>query len=244
MTQNQDRQIQDYLNNNLPDSERQDFEKRMTEDQELASMVRDLQAIETGLHAVAMDDLVKDMQQWEQGLAVQKHAVGWKKYLAVAAVITLVLIPAVYLLTAKKPTSDELFLSYYEPYEEMLTSRGDTADSLGILLADGMEAYNQGAYQLCSELLQTYLNQRPEDHRVALYLGIAQLETNQMELAESNFQKAQQDPSFKQQAQWYQALSYLKFQERDKARNILNVIATSDDHFRKSQAESLLKQLE
>jgi hypothetical protein len=244
MTSNIDQQIEDYLNHNLSESDRQNFERRISEDQELAAMVKDLQEIEEGLHAVGMDHFKNDLRQWEQELAAQNYSVGWKRYLAVAAVITLVIIPAVYLFIAKKPTSEELFLAYYEPYDEMITSRGNANDSLGILLADGIEAYNQGAYQRCSELLQSYMIERPDDHRVALYLGIAQLEIDQKELAEANFIRAQQDPGFKQQAQWYQALTYLKFEDNKKARDMLNSIITSENHYRKAQAERLLDQLQ
>ena len=244
MTEDLDQLIEDYLNKNLSETDRQNLEQKLSEDQELAAMVKDLQSIEQGLHAVGMDQLSKDMRGWEQELKLDhSYSGGWKKYLAVAAVITLILVPAVFLFTDKNPTSEELFIAYYEPYEEMLTSRGNSVDSLGMLLADGMDAYNRGAYKLCSELLESYLAQQPEAHRVALYLGIAQLEINQQQSAESNFKRAQLDPSFKQQAQWYQALSYLKFKDRDKARDVLTAIAGSENHYRKSEAERLLNDL-
>ncbi len=244
MTNNLDQQIEDYLNQKLSTSEMLSFEKKLIEDPELAAMVKDLKAIEQGLNAVGMDDFTKDLKQWEQELKAQSQPSSWQRYLAVAAVVTLVIVPAIYFFTSQKPTSEELFLSYYQPYQEMITSRGHSNDSLAILLADGMEAYSRGAYQVCSELLESYMQKRPDDHRVALYLGIAQLEINQQALAESNFQRAQQDSNFKQQAQWYQALSYLKFEDSEKARDMLNSIIASKNHYRRTQAQRLLDQLQ
>ena len=152
----------------------------------------------------------------------------------------MVLVPAMYLFNGQKPTSEELFLSYYEPYDELITTRGNV-DSLNLLLIDGMEAYNQGAYQECSDLLASYLEVNPEAYKVFLYLAIAQLELNLQEQAEVNFLKAQEDPVFKQQAEWYQALSYLKFSETQKAIVVLESIVNSKNHYRKNEAGSSSK---
>ncbi len=244
MEENTDRIIEQYLSGNLREEELEQFKNTLKSDQRLARRVKDLQAIESGLHALGMDHLMQDMKKWEKDIKLSQPPVtAWKKYLAVAAVITLILVPAVYFFTSKSPTSEELFLAYYEPYEEMLISRSNTSDSLGILLAAGLDAYNRGAYQRCTDLLKSYLQQQPEAYRVALYLGIAQLEIDQKQSAEKNFLLAQNDPAFEQQAQWYQALSYLKFGEIPKARDILQSISTSESHYRKDQASDLLKDL-
>ena len=239
-----DKQIEGYLNGSLTKTARDSFEAVLARDPQLADKVNDLKAIEAGLNAAGMEAFLNDLQEWENNLSVTQAPVpGWKKYLAVAAIVTLVIIPAIYLFSSKQQTSEELFLAYYQPYEEMLTTRGNGADSLGMLLADGMDAYNRGAFQLCSELLESYLQQNPDADRVALYLGIAQLEMNQKQSAEANFIRAQNDPAFQHQAQWYQALSYLKFDETGKATALLRSISQNTGHYRKEQAARLLEQL-
>ena len=124
----------------------------------------------------------------------------------------------------------------------MIISRSNSVDSLNTLLAQGMAAYNKGAYRECADFLHSYLQQKA-DARVSLYLAIAQLELNQQQSAENNFLLAQQDPAFKQQAQWYQALSYLKFSETEKAKGILDVIVNEKNHYRYAKASRLLKEL-
>jgi len=243
MSEAREKQISDYLESKMSETSRQAFEKKLSEDSELAEEVRDLQSLEQALQAAGMDDLISDMHNWELEInQTQSGGIIWKKLLAVAAIITLILVPALYLFNSQKPTSEELFLSYYEPYDELITTRGNV-DSLNLLLIDGMDAYNQGAYQECSDLLVSYLELNPEAYRVALYLAIAQLELNLQEEAELNFLKAQEDPVFKQQAEWYQALSYLKFSETKKAKVVLKSIANSKNHYRKNQADRLLKDL-
>ena len=106
-----------------------------------------------------------------------------------------------------------------------------------------MEAYNRKDYEQCSDLLIQFLQKQPDAHRVALYLAIAQLELDLKDQAEANFIRAQKDPVFKQQAQWYQALSYLKFSETQKAKLLLESIINAESHYRKKEAAIILKEL-
>jgi hypothetical protein len=244
MSEELDKQISDYLDDKMTDSDLRVFEEKLSKDAHLAEEVNDFKALDEGLQAVGMEKFRLAVKEWEQDINIaHPPLVTWKKYLAVAAVIALILVPAIYLLTGQQANSEELFLSYYEPYDELIISRGNSVDSLEMLLADGMEAYNLGAYRKCSDLLISYLQQQPEAHRVALYLAIAQLELNQKEMAEANFIRAQEDPVFKQQAQWYQALSYLKFSETEKAMVMLRSIVNSKNHYRKNEASRLLREL-
>ncbi len=232
--------IQKYLEGAMESSERHEFEIALRDRPELAAEVEELKKLENGLLAAGMETLMEDMRQWEQD---SSNKPNWRPYLMAAAVLALVLVPAIYFLNLQKPTSEELFLSYYQPYEEMITQRASPGDSVNALLANGLSAYSSGAYKKSAELLGAYLKQNPTDHKVSLYLAIAQLEINQKELAAANFIRAQQDPAVKEQAEWYQALTYLKFDETDAAVVILKTIAGSNSHYRKQQASRLLKDL-
>lgn len=240
MSEEQDYRIQKYLEQTMDIQERQAFEEELRKDQDLAIEVEELKKLEDGLLAAGMETFMEDMRQWEHAGSSMPN---WKPYLMAAAVLTVVLVPAIYFLNLQKPSSEELFMANYQPYEEMITQRASPGDSVNTLLTNGLHAYNSGAYKKSAELLGAYLKQNPKDHKVSLYLAIAQLEINQKELAAANFVRAQQDPAVKEQAQWYQALTYLKFQETDSAVVILKTIANSDSHYRKQQASRLLKDL-
>jgi hypothetical protein len=243
MSENLQDLISDYIEGKMNAPDKASFERLLVKNPELAKEVAELQSIEEGLQALGMEALMEDLKSWEQELPLAASPkANWKIFLSIAAVVTLFIVPAIYLFNSQKPTSEELFLSYYEPYEEMIISRSNSVDSLNTLLAQGMAAYNKGAYRECADFLHSYLQQKA-DARVSLYLAIAQLELNQQQSAENNFLLAQQDPAFRQQAQWYQALSYLKFSETEKAKGILDVIVNEKNHYRYAKASRLLKEL-
>ena len=243
MSEDLQNKVYDYLEGRMSPQEQELFEKQLLENQELKKEVNDIRALEQGLHGLGVESFKQDLASWEDALNSQpKDTSNWKNFLAVAAVILLIALPAIYFLVPGNPSNQDLFLSYYQPYEEMITTRGNTSDSLNLLLIEGMEAYSRKSYEECSSLLQSYLDQQP-DARVSLYLAIAQLELNQAQAAEANFIQARQDPIFRQQAQWYQALSYLKFSETEKAKDLLGEIVGQQGHYRNQEANKLLKQL-
>ena len=225
-------------------AERVLFEREIADHPNLSKEVDHLKALDQGLHGLGVESFKKDLSSWEQAINTKiSRGYKWNNILAVAAVIILLVVPAIYHLTSNNSTSEELFLSYYQPYEEMITTRGyDDSDSLSLLLIEGMEAYNRKSYEECSQLLQSYLAHQ-SDARVSLYLAIAQLELDQAESAEANFKLAKQDPRFSQQAQWYQALSYLKFTDLEKAKDVLEDIVSQEGHYRNDEASKLLKEL-
>ncbi len=244
MSEDLEKIMADYLEDRLDPQAREQFEQRIKDHPELADEIRDLQNIEEGFEALGMDEFKKEVSSWEKSHA-KSRSKPWKPW-AITAAVLLLLVPAIYLFQKPAKTSDELFLSYYQPYEELITTRGDD-DSIATpgvqYLTDGLEAYNEGSYQKCANLLSQYLELNPTEYRVALYLAIAQLELNRREQAEENFLKAQRDGSFRQQAQWYQALSYLKYSETAKALELLDNIAVQAGHYRKEQAAQLVMEL-
>jgi len=235
-----EQQMAAYIEGNLSTTERQEFEQLMLENPELHAEVHDLLELQTGLEAVGYQRFKDEVQGWEQQISTARNF-RWRP-LAVAAVIALLIVPAIFWFQ-QGPSNEDLFLAYYEPYEEQLLSRGLNSDSIQSSSQDalikGLEAYNQGAYKRSSNLLGNYLESQPQDHRVALYLAITQLELGQAQEAELNFERARKDPDFEQQAIWYQALSYLKFGESTK----LTEITGRDYHYRKEQAAALLGEL-
>ncbi len=247
MAQDIDQNLFDYLEGNMSPEQEREYQQAIDRDPDLQQEIRDLKALELGLKSIGAENFKNKVGQWESEVKSSSGGFGWNPYLAVAAAILVVLIPAIFWFQNTPPATEELFLSYYQPYENVITVRGEDTDSLALsgrdLLLKGLDAYSNGAFAQSSDLLSQYLDLQPEDHRVALYLAITQLELNLPIQAEANFLKAQQDPLFKQQAQWYRALSYLKFDDITKAKTLLEEITQADDHYRSSQAGQLLEDL-
>lgn len=243
MSEDLEKIMADYLANNLKPDQLQEFERRLKEDPQLREEVSQLTDLDQGLRALALDEFKQEVRGWER--MAGKSTIRWRP-MAIAASLLLLLIPVWFIFQESSRSSEDLFIAYYQPYEEVITSRGadDSAAVSGLhLLTGGLEAYNDRSFQQCAELLSEYLKLNPAEHRVALYLAIAQLELGLQQAAEINFEKAQLDPAFRQQAQWYQALSYLKFSDIDKASQLLSLISAQDNHYRRQQASTLLKEL-
>ena len=91
MSQELDDKLFEYLEGRMTDIELQEFEKLLSEEPGLAEELQDLQSLDMGLQAVGMEQLTHEMQDWEQEIDhIPPSVIPWKRYLAVAAVLTLI----------------------------------------------------------------------------------------------------------------------------------------------------------
>ena len=243
-----DQLIQDYLEGKLEDKDLKDFENRLQQDPALAAEVQEFQDLELGLHGIGADQFKEEVKQWEAAYRQTQqpaHKVfSLRRYYAVAATIALFIVAGIYFLMPGTPGMDQLYAQNYVPYEDMILDRSNASEGAQSFLVAGMEAYNQQQYAQAAENLQAYLREAPSQYGAALYLGIAQMELNQFDEAESNFDLALQDPRFAQQAQWYRALLYLKSQQPEKAKAALQAIAQNPQHYKSGTAANLSEELE
>jgi thioredoxin-like negative regulator of GroEL len=92
-------------------------------------------------------------------------------------------------------------------------------------------------------LFESYIQENPNDPQVQLYYGIALLETNQIQKSRSVFQKIIQGESlWKEEAQWYLALLYLKTNQPEQVKTLLQQLSSDNRNY--SNAKKLLNQLE
>ncbi|CAN0497924.1 unnamed protein product [Scytosiphon promiscuus] len=107
-----------------------------------------------------------------------------------------------------------------------------------------MEAYNKGNYAMTIEILNSYLEKSPQDFGIALYLGIAQMEEGNNEMAVESFKTAKKSQKFKQQAQWYEALLYMKSNQTQKLKSSLIEISEDNQHYKNKKAKELLEKVD
>jgi|GEM_PF-1653660 len=239
--------LQNYLDGKLTDQERKDFEEVLANDTDLNNEVVELQELELGLHSLGYDQFKNTVSEWEkdfqQSTPKTTKIVQLRYYFAAAASLAL-LIMAGYFLSNNTLSPEQLYANNYTPYEDMVIGRGSNSSTEAIdILTNGMNAYNQQDYQTASEKLNEYLVLMPTDYGISLYLGIAQMETGKNSEAEASFTIAQKDIKFAQQAQWYQAMLYLKINDTTKALNVLNEISSNNSHYKKQKAIQLLDKL-
>ncbi|UZR97806.1 tetratricopeptide repeat protein [Chondrinema litorale] len=240
-----ERLIQDYLNGTLTIEKKALIEKELEEDAEFAAEVKEFETLETGLHSIGVDAFKEDMLQWEKEYQQKQKPTGkiikfWPGYLAVAATILLLLVAGLFLYNTESD-NNALYASHFVAYEDMIISRGEASPES--LLITGMEAYNNEEFATASEKLNGYLVKNTENKGVALYLGIAQMQIGKYTEAASSFNMAQQDLKFKQQAQWYEALLYIKSEQLDKAKSLLQQISKDTQHYKSEEAVEILEEL-
>ncbi|MDN5216663.1 hypothetical protein QQ020_31630 [Fulvivirgaceae bacterium BMA12] len=254
-TNDKDLEIQKYLQGDLSQEELAQFEEKIAKDPDLAGEVRDYKNLENGLESAGLDAFKAEVLEWEQDYlretpdtgqpALPGKIIDFKKYIRIAAAVALLLAAGIYFYSSRTVSSETLYTQYYQQYPDMLTKRGDsvTGGPGEEFLLAGIDAYNNKNFEAAAANLQRYLDAVPEQKGIALYLAISQMELDQFKLAETNFRLAREDPAFRQQALWYEALLNLKAGKEGKSKAILETILNDEHHYRKKQAEKLLNAL-
>ena len=232
---------QSYLEGKMEPSELLEFEQKIKSDPELAREIKELQRIDLGLQALNYESFKNEVLSWEGEYKTKPDVIPLNRYIAIAAGILLLLIPTVMLLyNSQGVDSSNLYAQYYAPYQDVVLERGDDSEVQEIL-AQSMQEYNSENYRTAIPGFTDYLDQNPEDYKVYLYLGICQLEIDQFADAEEIFIRAENDPYFKQQAQWYRAMTYLKGDQKQPLVDILDLIASQTPrHYQQGKAIELL----
>ncbi|MFC2096601.1 tol-pal system YbgF family protein [Bacteroidota bacterium] len=135
------------------------------------------------------------------------------------------------------------FEKYYTPYEVSVTHRSGNTEVDRILI-NALERYEEQDYEQALTLFEEVLEYRQNDMAVNLYSGITYMEEEKYQKATKSFNSiiSDHDNLFIEQAKWYLAMCYLKTENTDKAKDVLNEIIEEESYY-KSQAIRLLKDL-
>lgn len=237
--------IDAYHKGKLTDRELSEFEKRRTEDAEFDQQAEDYLHVMSEIRSFGEQDFMKKLKSWEEGIAGQKtgKVIPLKRMLAIAAVIIILMIPIGYLLlqNASQPDNRELFLSYFQPYEDVISERSKEQG----LQEKGLSAYNQQNYRAAIAYFEGYLDENIQDKAIKVYLSISYLAVGEAEKAANLLEGVSKSATglYQEVSAWYLALAYLDLNESKKAAAQLSVIAKQQDHMFKAQAEELLKEL-
>jgi len=140
-----------------------------------------------------------------------------------------------------KVSSSELFSQNFETYPLAFNHRsnGDTES----LLNKAINAYNEEDFKTAVPIFDALFKSNPSNKAFQFYKAMALLSNEQAEEAKPIFIDVikSKSPLFIEQAQWYLALTYLKLDEGENAKNTLNHL--SKDHYQYNLAQDILKQL-
>jgi len=114
-----------------------------------------------------------------------------------------------------------------------------------VLITKAGSLYQQGEYGEALPLLEQLKTTQKGDDRTTLALGVCYLEKGEYEKTISVLESAVLKKRFlyKDQAQWYTALSYLQLDKVEESKSILLTVAKNPNAFFKEKAEQLLTHL-
>ena len=98
------------------------------------------------------------------------------------------------------------------------------------------DKFRKGDYAAAYKGLKAYRQQKPDDMQAQLYAGICLMELGRAAEARSLFEPLFAYPDYKDYAEWYFALSFLKEKDRERCAAALARIAPSSPFYKKAGA--------
>lgn len=236
--------ISDYLAGDLSGAERQAFEERLGSEPELALTLRRQQAQQDVVRAIdraRQKEALKAMLQQGRSAPVRRlnpaPLMRWGALAAAAAVALLVWIawpqnPAL--------SPQQMALGYMEAYP-MEAERGEATSQLTAWDSVALY-YGQGDYVRALPPLRELHLAAPADARYSLYLSECLMQTGAYAEAIPLLEQIPAQNLYHDAARWRLALCYLLDGKPEMALPLLEEIRSSN-HYRKLQADTLLRQI-
>lgn len=230
-----DIKIQRYLDGDLEEQERLDFEKQLKANPDLQSQADRYNILSKGIR------YHNRMKAWQQIEKLEAEAVSEDKevetsnrkvwpYWAFAASVALLVCSIVYLFFNPFDNS-HLFAENFTPYPVLAGGPTRGEDDLLTLHKNAFAAYNNGNYEEAILLFEAG-GDLEEDYLTLFYLGNAYLATGNYQDAILAFEKTlAYSTAFAPQSRWYLGLSYLADGDEEKARLVFKELAAGTSSY-------------
>ena len=243
--------VSDYLYDRLNDMERLAFERRLREDESFKVFYEEIKLMIKGIGSYGRRENLQKVQLLEEVLSKGSEDLprsGSRKlfYWMAAAVFALVVVSSVFLLQPSRPSALALFESYYDPYPNVFEpiERGAEEEHPS-LKKKAFIAYENSRFNEASGFFETLLSTTDETGRdiALLYLGICYIELGQELEALDCLGKIGEKGVLHNQGQWYMALVFMKRNETDNAKMILEELEKTGESYYSGRAQEILDQL-
>ena len=238
--------IERYLADEMEPQERQDFELQLQTNEELKNTMQLYNSINTTMKEEDVSAGEKELSQTLEQMNRRYILTGgkirklsFKKLLAAAAALLVLVFSIVYYINSGKLTPEKLYIAYAEHSSLQVQLRGTAADSLAETAA---LKFNKKNYYEALPLLQEYLRHEPEDIQMKFSLATCYLELDKYSDAEKIFSEiAAGQSAYTASAGWYLALTSLKQKDIKTCRSRLQSIPQSSSYY--ARATELLRKL-
>lgn len=148
-------------------------------------------------------------------------------------------------LSKVEPSSpQEIYASYFERYDWNPNLRSDSPSDLKI--EEAIKLYNNESYPEAIPLLETIIEENPNQIPLRLAIANCYIESQNPELAfpHLDFVLNRDDVLYQQEAKWYLGLAYLKSNQIDYAKVLFEALAKNESSDHQKEAEAILQRLE
>ncbi len=226
-----------YIDNEMSEAEKEDFEKNLTSDPALREQLERLLMAKDAARYYGLAQSVEAVRkQWEGKMATTAQEAkivpikSYVRYIFAAASVIILVIAITTIYRYLSVSTDKIYQQTYIAYTPG-TSRSEAGAAHPI-----EDAYRQKNYAEVIRLAQaTQL-----DAKQQLLLGLSYLETGKASDAIKEFQliRSGKDPTYIPDAEFYQALAYLKNKEAAKALPLFEKIFNDKNHLYHQQVTS------
>ena len=227
--------IQDYLQGNLSDEEKNQFRERLRNEPNLMEEYN----AQKQMHIYLIDNNSRDQYTAHLNQLGDKYFPSDKKTTSssnqfkpyiLAAIILLASLASFYFYNKKSQNIYESHSNHFALHLVQKSIESETA-------LNAENAFNSGRFDIAKVALEKYLIKNNMDTKAKLALGICFLELDNHEKAIEYFDEISEGKStLKTQAKWYKALYFIKTSQYENAQKTLLEIPNSDKQlFNKSK---------
>jgi len=208
-------QIDAYLQQQLTEQERTDFEAKMAEDAALRDQVaeqqRTIELIEWEGARAVLQEVMQEKLSERPGV----RRPVWRRLAPIMAIAAGVLVLLLINIFRPKAGPNELFQRYFSPAQGLPSLLGATDNPA---FEEGMISYKRAEYAEALRYWDTLAGATDND-TIAFYTGLSELALGNAEMAISELDRSF-SPQFSEDAKWYRSLAHLKLGELEKARRL------------------------
>ena len=240
--------IRDYYNQKLDDDQRLEFERRYREDAEFKAMADEIELDVVAIRESGREQLKQKFTSWDQQAGNETTELKQVQFSAwrIGIAASLFLAAGLYFYFMAPKSGDELYATYYEPYQnfEYTAVRDEVPDSL-LLKYRAFANYDTGNYKEALVHFDKMVELDPDNVPIRFFRAMCLFERIEYEQALKEFQQvaASDHVYYADAAIWYAALIHLRHEKYDKVRVFLNDLSsrTGDYQQRAKQLNRELK---
>lgn len=217
--------IEQYLEGNLDDSDKQAFEDRLSKDDNLNELLDEYAVLIAGVKFSGRDHMMARFKDIEDEIAEDKKVVPMRParnntWYYVAAAVALLCAVFFLLRPTNQLNSSELALAYFEPYPATIGAASRSTEESQAQIDLAMQRYQSGQYDQSIDVLKNIEDGNPEVNQ--FYLANAyQANSEYLKAIDVYKELIENGEIFIEQASWNLALCYLSLDKKEEAIQLL-----------------------